>query len=86
MSFLSEFWRFLRAAKLWLLPLLITTLLFGVMHVVGDGRACTIYLHILLDSHVDSRYLGFIPRIVRFFPFPRRIIAAAQETFHPKKT
>jgi hypothetical protein len=46
MTFLSEFWRFLSSRKkFWLLPLLITTFLFGVMLIMAESSALAPFIY-----------------------------------------
>jgi hypothetical protein len=47
-SFLAEFWKFLRIRKkFWLLPLLIMTVLFGVMLVMAESSALAPFIYTL---------------------------------------
>ena len=46
MSFLNEFWRFLRVRKkLWLAPILIVFLLFGGLIVLTQGSAVAPFIY-----------------------------------------
>jgi hypothetical protein len=48
MSFLSEFWSFLRVRKkFWLLPLLVMMVLFGVMLVMAETTALAPFIYTL---------------------------------------
>jgi hypothetical protein len=48
MSFLSEFWSFLRVRKnFWLLPLLIMVVLFGAMLVMAETSALAPFIYTL---------------------------------------
>jgi Family of unknown function (DUF5989) len=48
MSFLADFWKFLRVRKkLWLLPLLITILLFGALLLMAEGSAIAPFIYTL---------------------------------------
>jgi hypothetical protein len=48
MSFLSEFWKFLRVRKrFWLLPLLVMMLLFGALLVLAEGSAVAPFIYTL---------------------------------------
>jgi hypothetical protein len=48
MSFLSEFWKFLRVRKrFWLLPLLIMMLLFGTLLVLAESTAIAPFIYTL---------------------------------------
>jgi hypothetical protein len=48
MSFLAEFWRFLKVRKkFWLLPLLIMIVLFGVMLVLAESSALAPFIYTL---------------------------------------
>jgi hypothetical protein len=48
MSFLAEFWKFLRVRKkFWLLPLLIMIVLFGVMLVLAESSALAPFIYTL---------------------------------------
>jgi hypothetical protein len=48
MSFVAEFWKFLRVRKkFWLLPLLIMTVLFGVMLVMAETTALAPFIYTL---------------------------------------
>ena len=48
MSFLAEFWRFLRVRKkFWLLPLLVMTLLFGALLVLAESTALAPFIYTL---------------------------------------
>jgi len=48
MSFLVEFWSFLRARKkYWLLPIMLMMLLFGVLIVLAQGSAVAPFIYTL---------------------------------------
>ena len=48
MSFLSELWQFLRARrKFWLLPILITSLLVGILLLVAQSSAIAPFIYTL---------------------------------------
>ncbi len=48
MSFLKEFWAFLRSRKkYWLMPILITMVLLGVLIVVAQGSAVAPFIYTL---------------------------------------
>jgi hypothetical protein len=48
MSFLSEFWSFLRVRKkFWLLPLLVMTVLFGVLLIMAESSALAPFIYTL---------------------------------------
>ena len=48
MSFLAEFWKFLRVRKkLWLLPLLTVILIFGVFLVLAESSALAPFIYTL---------------------------------------
>lgn len=48
MSFLSEFWKFLRVRKrFWLLPLLIMMVLFGTLLVLAESTAMAPFIYTL---------------------------------------
>jgi len=48
MSFLAEFWRYVRARqKYWLLPVLVIVLGFGALVVVSQGSAVAPFLYTL---------------------------------------
>jgi hypothetical protein len=48
MSFLAEFWRFLRARKkYWLAPILIVMVLFGGLVVLSQGSAVAPFIYTL---------------------------------------
>ena len=48
MSFLKEFWTFLRfRKKFWLLPILVTILLFGVLLLLAQGSAVAPFIYTL---------------------------------------
>jgi hypothetical protein len=48
MSFLAEFWKFLKVRKkFWLLPLLIMIVLFGVMLVLAESSALAPFIYTL---------------------------------------
>jgi hypothetical protein len=48
MSILAEFWRFLRVRKkFWLLPLLIMTVLFGVLLILAESTALAPFIYTL---------------------------------------
>ena len=48
MSFLPEFWKFLKARKkFWLLPLLIMLVLFGAMLVLAESSALAPFIYTL---------------------------------------
>jgi len=48
MSFLAEFWKFLRVRKkFWLLPLLIMTVLFGVLLIMAESSALAPFIYTL---------------------------------------
>ncbi|HET8550699.1 MAG TPA: DUF5989 family protein [Bryobacteraceae bacterium] len=48
MSFLREFWRFVRVRrKFWLLPILLTLLLVGVLMVLAQGSAVAPFIYTL---------------------------------------
>lgn len=47
-SFLKEFWAFLRIRKkFWLLPILVTMLLFGVLLLLAQGSAVAPFIYTL---------------------------------------
>jgi hypothetical protein len=48
LSFLKEFWRFLRVRKkFWLLPILLTLLLAGALLLVAQGTAVAPFIYTL---------------------------------------
>jgi hypothetical protein len=48
MSFLKEFWSFLRTRKkFWLLPILLTVLVFGALLVLAQGSAVAPFIYTL---------------------------------------
>jgi hypothetical protein len=48
MAFLAEFWKFLRVRKkFWLLPLLIMTVLFGVLLIMAESSALAPFIYTL---------------------------------------
>jgi hypothetical protein len=48
MSFLAEFWKFLRVRKkFWLLPLLTMVVIFGVMLVLAESSALAPFVYTL---------------------------------------
>jgi len=48
MSFLGEFWKFLRVRKkFWLLPLLIMLILFGVLLILAETTALAPFIYTL---------------------------------------
>ncbi|HEY1754831.1 MAG TPA: DUF5989 family protein [Bryobacteraceae bacterium] len=48
MSFLAEFWSFLRARKkFWLVPLLLMTVLFGVLLIMAESTALAPFIYTL---------------------------------------
>jgi hypothetical protein len=48
MSFLAEFWKFLRVRKkFWLLPLLVMTLFFGVLLILAETTALAPFIYTL---------------------------------------
>lgn len=48
MSFLSELWQFLRARrKFWLVPILITSLLVGILLLVAQSSAIAPFIYTL---------------------------------------
>ena len=48
MSFLGDFWRFLRVRKkFWLLPLLIVVVLFGAMLIMAETTALAPFIYTL---------------------------------------
>jgi hypothetical protein len=48
MSFLTEFWRFLRVRKkFWLLPMLLMLVLFGGLIVLAQGSAVAPFIYTL---------------------------------------
>jgi hypothetical protein len=48
MSFLNEFWKFLRVRKkFWLLPLLIMMVLFGALLVLAESSAIAPFIYTL---------------------------------------
>ena len=48
MSFLAEFWKFLRVRKkFWLLPLFVMTVLFGVLLIVAETTALAPFIYTL---------------------------------------
>ena len=48
MSFLMEFWSFLRTRKkFWLLPILVTMLIFGLLLVLAQGSAVAPFIYTL---------------------------------------
>jgi drug/metabolite transporter superfamily protein YnfA len=49
MSFLSEFWQFLRVRKkLWLLPLFVMLLVFGVLLIATQSSALAPFIYTLI--------------------------------------
>jgi hypothetical protein len=48
MSFLAEFWRFLRVRKkFWLLPLIVMAVLFGLLLILAESTALAPFLYTL---------------------------------------
>ena len=48
MSFLSEFWKFLRVRKkFWLLPLVAAVVLFGALMILAEGSAVAPFIYTL---------------------------------------
>jgi hypothetical protein len=48
MSFLAEFWLFLKTRKkFWLLPILLTLLVFGALMVLAQGSAVAPFIYTL---------------------------------------
>jgi hypothetical protein len=48
MAFVAEFWRFLRVRKkFWLLPLLMMTVLFGVLLIMAESSALAPFIYTL---------------------------------------
>jgi len=48
MSFLSEFWKFLRVRKkFWLAPLLLSVLIFGALLILAEGSALAPFIYTL---------------------------------------
>jgi hypothetical protein len=48
MSFLAEFWKFLKVRKkFWLLPLLVMIVLFGVLLVLAESTALAPFIYTL---------------------------------------
>jgi len=48
MTFLAEFWKFLSVRKkMWLLPLLIMTVLFGVLLIMAESTALAPFIYSL---------------------------------------
>jgi competence protein ComGC len=48
MSFLAEFWKYLRARKkFWLLPILIVLVIFGGLIVLSQGSAAAPFIYTL---------------------------------------
>ncbi|MBV8845371.1 MAG: hypothetical protein JO307_21390 [Bryobacterales bacterium] len=48
MTFLAEFWKFLSVRKkFWLLPLLIMTVLFGVLLIMAESTALAPFIYTL---------------------------------------
>jgi hypothetical protein len=48
MSFLAEFWRFLRVRKkFWLLPILVMTVLFGALLILAESTALAPFIYTL---------------------------------------
>jgi hypothetical protein len=48
MSILAEFWKFLRVRKkFWLLPLLVMTLLFGLLLILAESTALAPFIYTL---------------------------------------
>jgi len=48
MSFLAEFWKFLRARKkFWLLPLLTMIVIFGVLLILAESSALAPFIYTL---------------------------------------
>jgi hypothetical protein len=48
MAFAAEFWRFLRVRKkFWLLPLLMMTVLFGVLLIMAESSALAPFIYTL---------------------------------------
>ena len=46
MSFISEFWRFLRARKkVWMLPIFLVLLVFGGLIVLAEGSAIAPFIY-----------------------------------------
>ena len=61
LSFLKEFFEFLRVRKkYWLLPILIVLALFGALIVLSQGSAIApFYLYNILSDY-NSRYISFL--------------------------
>ncbi len=48
MSFLKEFWKYMRVRKkFWLLPIFVIMLLLGALIVLGEGSALTPFIYTL---------------------------------------
>jgi hypothetical protein len=48
MSFLAEFWKFLRVRKkFWLLPILVMTVLFGALLILAESTALAPFIYTL---------------------------------------
>lgn len=48
MSFLAEFWKFLRVRKkYWLVPLLLSVLIFGALLILAEGSALAPFIYTL---------------------------------------
>ena len=84
-SFIKEFWEFLKVRKkYWLLPIIIVLALFGVLIVLSQGSAVTFYLHNLLMSTIlgiSAFYHDSAAAIIK----DGEIIAAAQEERFTRK-
>ena len=49
MDFIKEFWEFIRARKkYWLLPILLTLVLFGALIVLSQGSALAPFIYTIL--------------------------------------
>ena len=87
MSFLIEFWNFLKVRKkFWLLPIILVLALFGGLIILSQGSAVApFYLHNFLIEHFKKIILNFsvilisfllieiFTRVIIFFPTNSKI-------------
>ena len=63
MSFLKEFWDFLKfRKKYWLLPIIIVLLLFGGLIILSQGSAVAPFIYTIFLSDINSWNISILSR------------------------
>ena len=61
MSFIKEFWEFLKIRKkYWLLPIIIVLALFGGLIILAQGTAVAPFIYTIFLSEINFRNISFL--------------------------